>query len=536
MSDTRRAAALIALVGLSLAAASATHAAMFTVNNTNDAGSGSLRQAIMDANAMQVSNGTACAAHNIVFSIPGTGLHTIQPLSSLPQFDIPIVLDGYTQSGSSVNTLDQGDNAVLTIELDGSVAAGNGIEVGPQTTGVSGVCGGGTSQVRGLAINRFTGAGIQANNGGLRVIGNFIGTDVSGSVARGNGAGIVFQQNSLNQNQGYSFVGDEIYVNGGGNYPTPQNRNVIAGNAMDGIYIVSSDPVNHKTLDYRIRGNYIGLDATGTAAIANGRNGVFGDVGGASLHIEENLIAAHAGDGVRIADDSDGDGTVVGNGIGVGLGNVALGNAGNGLRVSGTSRGVTVGGRYPYFLTGPSIANNGGAGILIEDAALVDALLGSTGNNTGLGIDIAPLGVNPNDDQDLATGANELLNYPIITSALFDASTFTGAIQGTLNSIPNTSIEVHFYLNDTCDPSGYGGGQDFLRNGNALVFVPVTTNAQGNASFSVQTPYLPPGKYLTALSRRFTTVPGLPALIVSEFSACRRIENDDFIFVSGFEI
>lgn len=528
IEKTRRATMHIAPVALLFAMASL-HAATFTVANTNDTGSGSLRQAILDANAVQAG----CAQHHIVFTIPGTSLHTIQPTSPLPRFDIPIVLDGYTQPGASVNTLDLGNNAVLAIELDGSLAAGNGIEVGPHTNGVGGVCGGGTSAIHGLAINRFAGAGILANNGGLFISGNFIGTDATGSIALGNGAGIVFQQNAANQNQGYSIVGDEIASNGGGTYPTPLNRNVIAGNAQDGIYIGSSDPAM-QTVNYRIRGNYIGLNAAGTAALPNGRNGVFCDVGCAASNIVENLIAGHPGDGVRIADDPNGYGSVIYNGIGIGLGNIALGNAGNGVRIGGTSSGITVGGRYPFSLSGPSIANNGGAGVLIEDMALVDAYFGSIGNNGGLGIDIAPpLGVNPNH-LGVGVGANELLNYPVITSAFVDASNGTGTIQGTLNSTPDTNIEVHFYLNDTCDPSGYGEGNDFVSNGQSPIFAPVTTDAQGNASFSTQAPFLPPGKYVTALSRRFTTVPGLFGLIVSEFSACRHIENDR-IFVNGFE-
>lgn len=510
------------------------HATTFTVTTAADSGSGSLRQAILDANAAQVTGGTSCAGHRIVFAVPGSGLHTIRPATPLPPFVIPIVIDGYTQPGATANTLYQGDNAVLAIELDGSLAGGNGLEIGPRVNGAGGVCGGANSQISGLAINRFAGAGILANNGGLVIYGNFIGTDVTGSIALGNGAGLVFAQNSANQNQGYSIIGDEVLGMGGSSDFVPANRNVIAGNALDGIYVGSSDPATH-TLNYRIRNNYIGLNAAGTAALPNAGNGIFCDSGCASSYIEENLIAGHTGDGVRIADSSVGNGSVRGNGIGIGVGNVALGNTGNGVRVSGSSRGITVGGAYPFATPGqPSIANNGGAGILIEDSALVDALNGSVGNNGGLGVDIAPLGVNPNDNPDVPTGANESLNYPVITSSVYDSVIGMGTIDGTLDSTPNTSIEVHFYLNDVCNPSGFGDGQDFLRNGAVPVAKSVNTDALGNAIFSVQIPYLPAGKFLTAMSRRFTTVPGTPAFIVSEFSACLRIV-DNRIFASGFE-
>ncbi|HEU5249882.1 MAG TPA: hypothetical protein VFW15_07830, partial [Thermoanaerobaculia bacterium] len=66
-------AALILLLGNPKGAAAAT----FVVVNTSDSGAGSLRQAILDANA-------APGADLIGFSIPGPGVHTISPLSSLP--------------------------------------------------------------------------------------------------------------------------------------------------------------------------------------------------------------------------------------------------------------------------------------------------------------------------------------------------------------------------------------------------------------------------------------------------------------------
>src|SRR5262245_38943113 len=64
---------------------------VFTVTNTDDIGTGSLRQAITDAN---VAGGT------ITFNIPGAGVHTISPLSVLPTITNAVVIDGYTQPGS----------------------------------------------------------------------------------------------------------------------------------------------------------------------------------------------------------------------------------------------------------------------------------------------------------------------------------------------------------------------------------------------------------------------------------------------------
>ncbi len=89
--------------------------ALLVVTNTSDSGPGSLRQAILNANANP-------GVDTIDFAIPGTGVHTISPASALPTITDPVVIDGYTQPGASPNTLANGDNAVLLIELDGSNA------------------------------------------------------------------------------------------------------------------------------------------------------------------------------------------------------------------------------------------------------------------------------------------------------------------------------------------------------------------------------------------------------------------------------
>jgi hypothetical protein len=78
----------------------------FTVTNTGDSGGGSLRQAITDAN-------NNAGLDTIDFKIPGSGVHTITPATSLPFITSLVVIDGYTQSGSSANTLANGENAVL---------------------------------------------------------------------------------------------------------------------------------------------------------------------------------------------------------------------------------------------------------------------------------------------------------------------------------------------------------------------------------------------------------------------------------------
>ncbi|NQT14577.1 MAG: hypothetical protein HQ582_17605, partial [Planctomycetes bacterium] len=149
-----------------------------TVTNTNDSGLGSLRQAILDA------NGTP-GTDTIDFNIAGLGPHTIQPTSALPTITDPVVIDGYTQPGASPNSNPTGSglDTVLSIELDGSlVTGGHGLRITA-----------GNSTVRGLAIHSFPGIGILLQtNGGNAIEGNFIGTDITGTVALGNATQGVF--------------------------------------------------------------------------------------------------------------------------------------------------------------------------------------------------------------------------------------------------------------------------------------------------------------------------------------------------------
>ena len=102
----------------------------FIVNTVSDldtagglpAGQESLRQAIEDANA-----DTSPGVDTIDFDIPGQGVQTITLASDLPSVTRPVIIDGYSQPGSSPNTLVAGDNAVLTVQLTGSSSGGVGV-------------------------------------------------------------------------------------------------------------------------------------------------------------------------------------------------------------------------------------------------------------------------------------------------------------------------------------------------------------------------------------------------------------------------
>ena len=195
---------------------------IYTVMNTDDSGAGSLRQAILNVN-----NDTSL--DTIAFAIPGSGVHTISPLSDLPAITNSVLIDGYTQSGASPNTLASGDNAVLEIVLSGA-AEGYDATFGLELSA-------GASTVRGLVINDFTGSGFSNSrqifdgdgivldtSGGDTVAGNFIGTDVTGNTAAGN------------RTSGVAVESANDTIGG----TAPAARNVIAGIAVDSDGILIS--------------------------------------------------------------------------------------------------------------------------------------------------------------------------------------------------------------------------------------------------------------------------------------------------------
>src|SRR5215207_7901234 len=171
----------LAMVGL-LASGAYAAPSTFTVNSTADPGTGgcnatqcTLREAIDAANA----NNNPTEKDLINFNITGTtGVHTISPTSPLPLITEPVIINGYSQPGSSANTLAKGTNAVLTIELDGS-KAGSGIDANGLSINAK------NTVVKGLVINSFSLSairllgGVEAN--GTKIQGNFLGTDPAGT-------------------------------------------------------------------------------------------------------------------------------------------------------------------------------------------------------------------------------------------------------------------------------------------------------------------------------------------------------------------
>jgi CSLREA domain-containing protein len=218
----------------------------FTVNSTSDAEDATpdgacdactLREAIQEANA----NNNPAEVDRIYFDISGPDVHTIAPSSALPPITEPVIIDGYSQPGASANTRTVGDDAVLKIVLDGIGVSNNGLQI----SGAS------DSVIRGLVIKRFGLAGIYIPGDlvGSHIEGNFIGTSRSGTRDRGNGThGVVITGGA-----------SEVVVGGS----TPDKRNVISGNGENGVSLSNASAS-------RVKGNYVGTDASGTQDLGNG--------------------------------------------------------------------------------------------------------------------------------------------------------------------------------------------------------------------------------------------------------------------------
>ncbi|MGI9106493.1 MAG: Calx-beta domain-containing protein [Pyrinomonadaceae bacterium] len=281
------------------------------VINTNDAGPGSLRDAILNSNSNP-------GVDTIRFQI-GSGAQTIRLLSALPTITDPVVIDGTTQPGFTGTPL---------VEIDGQSAQNAaGLEITA-----------GDSRVRGLVLNRFgvadcgaplnvfaSGTAIILNGAGRNIIeGNYIGTNASGTAVLCNSGNGIYVRDSI-----------ENLIGG----TTPAARNIISGNRLPGVAVGGFASFRNS-----IVGNYIGTDVTGAFDLGNRSNGIIITDGtdnfiGGTAAGARNVISGNDSPGVAIA-FSDPEGVIVqGNYIGTNAaGSAAIPNQGGGIIVGGFSQ------------------------------------------------------------------------------------------------------------------------------------------------------------------------------------------------------
>jgi hypothetical protein len=309
-------------------AAQPTVAATYMVTTVADSGAGSLRQAMLNADA---NEGLDKIVFNLPFIGPFDGPFAIVPLSALPMITDPVIIDGTTQPGYAGTPL---------IEINGSLLPAN-------TDGLLITDGGST--VRGLAINRCPRDAIRIESLGTNIIqGNFLGTDTTGTEPLANGNGGV----TINGSPGNLIGGT-----------TAAERNVISGGNQDGIYLISSGATGNV-----ISGNYIGTSVTGQAGLGNVYNGLeisdaSSNVIGGTVAGAGNVIAGNGESGVYLLTLGATGNLIEGNLIGLNAsGTAAIGNMDDGVTIYGVG-GNTVGGTGAGARN--TIAGNGGAGVYI---------------------------------------------------------------------------------------------------------------------------------------------------------------------------
>ena len=254
-------------------------------------------------------------------------MQTIALQSPLPAITVPLTIDGYSQPGAHANTLAQGDDALILIQLNGALTGGGGLS---PSTGDGLVLSGGNSTIRGLAIDGFSsGAAIHVlSPGGDTIAGDFLGSDPTGTVAKPDRVGVRVQ--SANNTIGRTT-------------PTPTATwSPPAAPSPKFTHLLGEAQRTGNTVD----GDFVGTNAAGTASLSN--------VGG--------------GDGVDI-DDGASANTI--GGTTAGARNVLSGNGASGVRiaVAGTTNNVVQGNYIGTDVTGLKPLGNAFHGVLIHRGA-----------------------------------------------------------------------------------------------------------------------------------------------------------------------
>ena len=347
------------------------------VTTTADSGPGSLRAALYYV----TDNPGAVVRFNIPTSDSGysNGVFNIHLTGHLPPLaNNGMVIDGSTQPGFTGNPL---------IFVDGS-------QIIPETfTSNSGLLVYSSSnQVKNISFSGFNWNGLTLEHGDATnntIAGCWLGLDAIGSNA------------APNANQGILFVlGASHNLIGGTNALA---RNVISGNAQYGIWMSDTNTTGNVIL-----GNYIGTDASGAFAVPNmlGGIGVFtngtGDIIGGTDAGARNVISGNGGASIFLSGAGVSNNTVLGNYIGLNAaGSAAITNLSDGIYLTGGASGNTVGGasagarnvisgnkQYGIFISDPGTSNNFVLGNYIGPDFTGTNAVGNGGFAGGFGIGI----------------------------------------------------------------------------------------------------------------------------------------------------
>jgi hypothetical protein len=413
------------------------------------------------------------------------------------------LLDGVLLgSGSSGNQVQGNFMGVMSGGTAAQANSGNGVEV----LGTNNTVGGSVAGARNLISgNAQDGVLVDSGATGSQVQGNYIGTTANGSAAL------------ANSGNGVELYGSNDTIGGS----TAAARNVISGNANDGVFIDSG------ASGVAVQGNYLGTDATGKLKLGNSANGVEvasnnALIGGSSVALR-NVISGNMGAGVLIDGGvsgtrvqgnfigSDmtgsvslanalgvevaGSGNTIG-GVSIAARNVIAGNAVNGVQIDAGANGNAVQGNYiGVNLTASSALANSGYGVSIAGSynmiggtalgasnTVADNSQGGVLVSAGSGDSIRHNLLYANGGSQhgpgivLAAGANNNLAAPILNTATLSGSTLT--VTGTFTA---PTANVPYVLEFYASPAGDGEGKAYLGSRT------VTPASAGTVSFTFTT-------------------------------------------------
>lgn len=437
---------MLVLVAILSVTGTASAVTTFTVNSALDPGNGvcdasecTLREAINLANSTVNSGGP----DQIRFAIPGAGPHRIALSAALPIVTGSVLIQGYTQPGASVNTAAFASNAKIKIIIDAAAAPISAPSA--LTINAAG------SEVSGLSIVNRAVTGAIAVTGPSAVRGCWLGVEPDGTTLGPNSHGL-----RMDGTGGNPIVGG----------PALADRNVIVAATANAVQMFTLTGA-------RIENNLIGLKPDGVTP-AGSPIGIFvsstvanQEVIGNTLSCSSTTVVQSFGtliSGNRIGTIADGSAAAACTTVGIQTSTLPAVISNNLIGYTST-RAITV----PAGSTGIVLTGNR----FVDNSSTPIDLLGVTGH-TG------------NDNGDADTGANNQQNYPLISAARrIDANTVE--LNGSLNSLPNTSFRLEFFSAERIDDGAVNLNLDFGdadRVGTSTLIV--TTDASGNASFGPQ--------------------------------------------------
>ena len=371
----------------------------------------------------------------------------------------------------------------------------------PGGTTPGGNCTGFCNLVSGLHDEDAFGTGLVEavfiqGSGFALVSNNYFGTNAAGNASIPNG-----------QNGGRGIAAlSQATVFVGAVFGAPGNQTSGGNLILEGLdlYQAAQSPYAQPA-NYIVLGNLVGTDVSGTFSLpktGNTANQIAGHPNGAAIiggpfPLERNVFSGAVGNFTGYGLTLFGYSIVRNNVFGRDRNEtIPIPNQKDGLYIIGGPN--VIGGTAPDRVEQNVIANNNGAGIYFDDFAFNENNRISANrifNNVGLGIDIAPLGVNANDFFDLDEGANRKQNYPLLQEPIFNQDG-TVTINGSILSTPDTRFLIGIFATQEADPTQYGEGGFYQGS------VAATSNANGLATFTFTTPtMIDPGTVFSAVAQ-----------------------------------